>query len=85
MFQDNQVLAARLNTTFLHQKDFPGTALADCRILLRESTLNPTQYKEFVTGWQDFVGIMDMSGECVRGGMIVGKNIECVPIVYIME
>ena len=55
--------------------------MADCRTMLRESTLAPTRCKELVMGWPDVVGVMDASGEGV-GGVIVGENTKCVPTVY---
>ena len=35
-------------------------------------------------GWPEFVGIMDASGEGVRG-VVISKDSKCVPTVYWME
>jgi hypothetical protein len=35
-------------------------------------------------GWPDNIGIMAMSGDGV-GGVIVGRNADCVPTVYWMK
>ena len=53
-------------------------------MLLRESTAAPTKCVELVSGWPDYVGIVDASGHGV-GGCIVGENKACVPTVFRLE
>ena len=84
MSPGNYVLAARPSNIYLHRNKLLRTSLADCRTLLRESTLALMWCKELVMGWPDVAGTMNASGEGV-GGVIVGENAECVPTVYQME
>ena len=53
-------------------------------MMLRESTKDPTQFKELVSGWPDFVGIVDASSHDV-GGVVVSKLSTCVPTVFRWE
>jgi hypothetical protein len=55
-----------------------------CRTLLRKSTLSPTRCQELVRGWPDYVGICNVSSVGV-GGVIVGKNRACTPIVFQLQ
>jgi hypothetical protein len=54
------------------------------RALLCKSTLSPTWCRELVCGWPDYVGICYASLFGV-GGVIVGKNRECTPIVFRLQ
>jgi hypothetical protein len=56
-------------------------AIKGCRTLLRESTKDPTQCKELVSGWPDFVGIVDASSHGV-GGVVIGELSKCIPMVF---
>ena len=69
---------------YLHRNERLRLAVADCRTLLRESTLAPTKCTELVQGWPDFVGVKDASGHGV-GGVIIGEGKECVPTVFRFE
>jgi hypothetical protein len=61
-----------------------GEAIEMCRTLLRESTLSPTQCRELVCGWPDYMGICDVFLFGV-GGLIVGKNRACTSIVFRLQ
>ena len=68
----------------LHKHELLLEAIRDCRTLLKESTLAPTKCLELVSGWPDFVGVKDASGQGV-GGVMFGENDECVPTVFRFE
>ncbi len=52
--------------------------------MLRESTSRPTRCCKLVTGWPDFVGVVDASSHGV-GGIIIGKLLECPPTVFRLQ
>jgi hypothetical protein len=60
------------------------TALKGCRTLLRESTSKPTQCRELVTGWPDYIGIVDASGHGA-GRVVFGEQSACTPVVFHWE
>ena len=80
----NGVLRREPEFVYLHRNQPLREAIADCRTLLRESTLVPTKCAELVSGWPDFAGIKDASSHGV-GGIIVGETDACVPTVFRME
>ena len=41
------------------------TALEGCQTLLRKSTKEPTRCRELVSGWPDYIGVVDASGHGV--------------------
>jgi hypothetical protein len=53
-------------------------------MLLRESTKDPTQCKELVLVWTDFVGIVDASSHGV-GRVVIGELSECILTVFQWE
>jgi hypothetical protein len=55
-----------------------------CRTLIRESSDSPTRCPELVGSWPDYIGICDASSHGV-GGVVFGKNKECVPPVFRWE
>jgi hypothetical protein len=57
------------------------SATSNCWIILRESTSCPTRCRELVVGWLDFVGVVNASSHGV-GGIIMGKLLECPPMVF---
>jgi hypothetical protein len=57
------------------------TAIEWCRSLLRESTKEPTNCRDLICGWPDFVGIVDASSHGV-GGVIFGELSACTPTVF---
>jgi hypothetical protein len=80
----NAILRKAPPVVFLGRNEALLVAVEDCRTLLRESTLAPTQCTELVSGWPDYVGVKDASGHGV-GGIIVGEGKECVPTVFRFE
>ena len=69
---------------YLHSNKGLWQAIQDIRTLLRESTVSPTRRKELVTGWLDFIGVKDASGQGV-GGVIFGGTLACTPTVFRCE
>jgi hypothetical protein len=51
---------------------------------LRESTTRPTRCRELVTGWPDYVRVVDASSHGV-GGVIIGKLSDCPPTVFCLQ
>ena len=80
----NTILQKQPPIVFLHRNPLLRQAISDCRTLLRESTLHPTECKELIAAWPDYVGVKDASGHGV-GGVIVGENKACVPTVFRYE
>jgi hypothetical protein len=60
------------------------TALEGCQTLLCESTKEPTQCRELVSGWPDYIRIVDASGHGV-GGVVLGELSQCTPVVFRWE
>jgi hypothetical protein len=52
--------------------------------LPRESTITPTQCRMLVTASPDFIGVCNVSSHGV-GGVILGENSACTPIVFRYE
>ena len=80
----NRVLKKRPPYIYLHQNVAVLKALEGCRTLLRESTKDPTRCRELVSGWPDYIGIVDASGEGV-GGVVFGELSKCTPVVFRWE
>jgi len=80
----NWMLRVRPEVVYLHSNKGLMEAIADARTLLRESTSAPTQCKELVAGWPDYIGVQDASGQGV-GGVIFGENKACPPTVFRYE
>ena len=80
----NRVLKTRPEFVYLHKNQAVLTALEGCRTLLRESTLEPTRCRELVTGWLDYIGIVDASGHGA-GGVVFGEESACTPVVFRWE
>ena len=77
----NAILSKQPKQVYMQRNKTLREAIETCRILLRKSTLSPTRCRELVRGWPDYVGICNASLFGV-GGVIVGKNRECTPIVF---
>jgi hypothetical protein len=56
-------------------------AVEGCRTLLRESTKEPTCCRQLVTGWPDYIGLVDASGHGA-GGVVIGELLLCVPTIF---
>ena len=80
----NAVLQKKPDIVYLQQNEALKQALLLCRMLLRESTTQPTRCKELVRAWPDYIGICDASSFGF-GGVIVGENSECPPTVVCLQ
>eukprot|EP00956_Cyclotella_meneghiniana_P034528 scaffold105814_cov64-Cyclotella_meneghiniana.AAC.1 len=80
----NKLLRKRPVVVWLGKNRELRTALENCRVLLREASLEPTPCRELVMGEPDYIGVKDASIHGV-GGFIVGENAQCVPTVFRME
>jgi hypothetical protein len=77
----NRILRVRPQTVYLHRNPRVLTAVEGCRSLLWESTREPTNCRELICGWPDFVGIVDASSYGV-GGVIFGEMSPCTPTIF---
>jgi hypothetical protein len=59
-------------------------ALKDIRTILRASIKSPTQCRDLVVGWPDYVGIVDASSHDV-GGIVIGEHSGIPPTVFCLE
>ncbi len=59
-------------------------ALEGCQTLLRESTNELTQCRELVSGWPEYIGIVNASGHGV-GGVVFGELSSCTLVVFQLE
>jgi hypothetical protein len=80
----NHILATKPKVVRLNQNKQVFAALKGCRTLLQESTKDPTRCRELVTGWLDFIGIVDASSYGVSG-VVLGELSECIPTVFWWE
>jgi hypothetical protein len=80
----NRVLTKRPPYVYLQRNVAVLTAVEGCQTLLRESTKEPTRWQELVSGWPDYIGIVDASGQGV-GGVVVGELSDCTPVVFRWE
>ncbi len=69
----NWVLRVQPDVVYLHSNNGLREAIADARTLLRELTSAPTHCRELVSGWPDYIGVQDASGQGV-GGVVFGEN-----------
>jgi hypothetical protein len=77
----NWILRVRPQTVYLHRNPRVLTAVEGCRSLLRESAREPTNCRELICGWPDFVGIVNASSYGV-GGVIFGEMSPCTPTIF---
>ena len=68
---------------YLHRNGPLLEALRDIRTILQASEKRPTQCKDLVAGWPDYVGIVDASSHGV-GEIIVGELSPIPPTVFRM-
>ncbi len=80
----NILLKLHLTYVYLHQNPAVLEALEGCRTLFWESTTEPTHCRELVSGWPDYIGIVDASGHGV-GGVVFGELSACTPVVFRWE
>ena len=70
-------LQRRPKVVYLHRDGALLEAIRDIRTILQTSTTHPTQCKDLVAAWPDYIGIVDASSHGV-GGVILGE-LSCVP------
>ena len=80
----NRVLKKHPPYIYLQQNAAVLTALEGYRTLLRESTQEPTRCRELVSGWPDYIGIVDASDHGVRR-VVFGGLSQCTPVVFRWE
>ena len=57
----NWIIQRRPQVVYLHRDGALMEALQDTRTILRDSMISPTQCKDLVTAWPDYIGIVDAS------------------------
>ncbi len=72
----NWLLQKRPAIVYCHHNVPLLLAITDMQTILRESTTRPTRCKKLVTGWPDYVRVVDASSFGV-GGVIIGKLLPC--------
>ncbi len=77
----NWIIQQRPQAVYLHQDGALMEALQDIRTILRASMISPTQCKDLVAAWPDYIGIVDASSHGVRG-VIIGELSELPPTVF---
>jgi hypothetical protein len=73
--------AARPVQLDLHQDGTLMEAIQDIRTILRALMTSPTQCKDLIAAWPDYIGIVDASSHGV-GGVIIGELLELPPTVF---
>ena len=54
------------------------------KILLRKSTLRPSNCRELISGWTDYIGVKYAYGHGI-GGVLFGETSPCPPTVFRMQ
>jgi hypothetical protein len=78
----NRILAQKPKIVWLSRHKHLLANIRGCRTLLWESTKDPTWCRELVSGWPDYVGIVDASSHGV-GRVVIGEQSECIPTVFV--
>ena len=74
-------MALQSSFIFLHWNLNLLLTLKDCRTFLRDSVGTPTKCRNLVSGWPDYVGITDASGNGA-GGVILGERKGVPPTMF---
>jgi hypothetical protein len=69
---------------YLHQNGALTKAIQDICTILRASMISPTQYKDLVAAWPDYIGIVNASSHSV-GGVIIGELAGLPPTVFRLQ
>ena len=69
---------------FFHQNPKLLIAIKDMKILLRKSNLSPTNCREPISGWPNYIGVKDASGHVI-GGVVFGEIFPCTPALFRMQ
>ena len=80
----NCVFKKRPPYVYLQRNAVVLTALEGCQTLLRESTKEPTQCQELVSGWPDYIRIVDAYDHGI-GGVVFGELTQCTLVVFRWE
>jgi hypothetical protein len=77
----NAILKLQPQHVFLHKNEDLRSAIKGMRTLLHESTLEPIQCCQLISGWPNFIGVKDALSHGV-GGVILGKLSVCPSTVF---
>jgi hypothetical protein len=77
----NAILKLQPQHVFLQKNEDLRSAIEGMHTLLHESTLEPTQCCQLISGWPNFIGVKDASSHGVRG-VILGRPSACPPTVF---
>jgi len=80
----NWIIQKRPKIVYLHRDSDLMEALKDIRTILRASTTQPTECKDIVAGWLDYIRIVDASSHGV-GGVILGELSDLPPTVFRLQ
>ena len=80
----NWVMRKRPPVVYLHKNGPLLEAISNIRTILQASTKRPTLCKDLVTGWPDYVGIVDASSYGV-GGVVIGELSPIPPTVFRLQ
>ncbi len=80
----NWVIQKRPQVVYLHKDGKLVEAITDIRTILRVSTATPTQCKDLVADWPDYIGIVDASSRGI-GGVVIGELLELPPTVFRLQ
>jgi len=80
----NRLLQKRPPVVYFHRNDSLHVAISNCQTILRESMSRPACCCELVTGWLDFIGVIDASSHGV-GGVIIAELSGCLPTVFRLQ
>ena len=69
---------------YLHKDGKLMESITDTRTILRVSTATPTQCKDLVADWPDYIGIVDASSHGI-GGVVIGELLELPPTVFRLQ
>ena len=68
----NWIIQRRPKVVYLHRDRVLLEAIQDIRTILRASMSQPTQCRDLVAAWPDYIGIVDASSHGVRG-VVLGE------------
>jgi hypothetical protein len=80
----NKILQKKPPLVYLQRNPVLLAAIMGCGTLLRESSDSPTQCRELVGGWPDYIGVCDALSHGV-GSVVFGENEACIPTVFHWE
>ncbi len=66
---------------YMHKDGTLLETITNIRTILQASTAHPTQCKDLVADWPDYIGIADASSHGA-GGVVMGELLELPPTVF---